>query len=203
MRNITFKQYRNIDILIFAGILTVSETITTIATNKWFDQQPVAISTSLMFICIIMMRWNWLALIPAALGGLVFCIASGAKDLGPYVTYVVGNCMALAAMIWFKVFKKDDVRKNPFKLVLFVATAYLTMQLGRWLVSLCFGSGINELISFLSTDTISLLFAVVIMMLMRSMDGMIEDQKAYLFRLQREREEKQKESMPDNFGSNY
>lgn len=203
MRNITFKQYRNIDILIFAGILTVSETITTIATNKWFDQQPVAISTSLMFICIIMMRWNWLAIIPAALGGLVFCIASGARDLAPYATYIFGNCLSLLAMVWFKVFKKDEVRKNPFKLVLFVATSYLAMQLGRWLVSLCFGGGIEDLIKFLTTDTISLLFAVVIMMLMRSMDGMIEDQKAYLFRLQREREEKQQEESMNEYSDNY
>ena len=65
------------------------------------------------------------------------------------------------------------------------------MQIGRWLISLFFGADLRTLLVYLGTDIISLLFASVLMMLMRKTDGMIEDQKAYLFRLQREREEQQ------------
>ena len=42
---------------------------------------------------------------------------------------------------------------------------------------------------YITTDIISLLFAVIIMNLLRKADGMIEDQKAYLFRVQEEEEE--------------
>lgn len=199
MSKLTFKQYRNIDLLIFAALLAVSEAITTLATKKWFDAQPVAISTTLLFICIIMMRWSWFAAIPACLGGLVYCIASGA-NLQQYLIYIVGNCLALAAMLWFKVFKKDGIRKDPLKLILFVASSYLLLQLGRWTVSLCFGCGLKELIGFLTSDVISLLFAIVVMLLMRGVDGMIEDQKAYLFRLEREREAKQNETLSNGYG---
>ena len=187
MGNITFKQYRNIDLSIIAILLVISETITTIATNKWFYAQPIAITTTFLFICIGMMRWSGFSTIYAILGGLVFCIASGANP-EQYLIYIVGNLFTLLSLLWFIPFKKEDVRKGGFKLVLFTVSAYLMMQVGRWIVALFFGAGFSDLIGFLTSDIITLLFGVVLMFVLRNVDGMIEDQKAYLFRLQRERE---------------
>ena len=190
MSNLTFKQYRNIDLSIFAVLTILSEGIATLATGRWFAAQPVAISTTFVFICIMMMRWGGFAAISAALGGLVFCIASGA-EIQQIVIYCVGNCFALLAMLWFKVFKKDEIRLDFFKLVIFVLSAYISMQLGRWLISLCFGGKLWNLVGYLAVDVISLLFAVVLMLILRKQEGMIEDQKAYLFRLDRQKREEQ------------
>lgn len=187
MGNITFKQYRNIDLSIFAVLLAVSEAVTAVATNKWFAAQPIAISTSLLFICIVMMRWGAFAAIHASLGGFVFCLVSGG---GPqqFAIYVIGNAFALLGLLWFKFFKKDAIRKDPAKLLLFVVSVYCLMQVGRWLVSMIFGQSPSLILVYLGTDIISLLFAAVVMILLRKSDGMIEDQKVYLFRLKRERE---------------
>lgn len=186
MGNITFKQYRNIDLTIFTVLLVISEAVTTVATNTWFAAQPVAISTTLTFICILMMRWGGFAAIPAILGGFVFCVASGA-ELHQYIIYIIGNSFALLSLLWFKFFKKEDIRKSYFKLFFFTVGTYLLMQLGRWIVSLAFGGGLWNIVGYIASDVISLLFAVVLMMILRNVEGMIEDQKAYLFRLERER----------------
>lgn len=196
MNNITFKQYRNIDLTIFAVLLVASEAITTVATNVWFAAQPIAISTTLIFICILMMRWNWFATIAACLGGLVFCIASKASP-EQYLVYVVGNCASLSAMLWFKVWGKEKIRSSYPRIFAFVITSYVMMQIGRWLLSLPFGARLDTLLVYLTTDIISLLFAVVVMMLMRNAEGMIEDQKAYLFRLQRERDKNREYSIDE------
>lgn len=188
MKSLTFKQYRNIDLFLLGLLLVVSEAITTIATNQWFEDQPLAISTTFIFVCILMMRWNGFAAIHACVGGLVFCIASAATT-EQYITYIVGNCFVLGAMIWFKLFKKEDVRKKPFLNFAFTLTAYILMQAGRWVISLFFEANIETLVAFLTTDCITLLFGAVIMNTMRSVDGMIEDQKAYLFRLQRAKQD--------------
>ena len=191
MSNITFKQYRNIDLSIFTALTLISEGVATLATGRWFAAQPVAISTTIVFICILMMRWNWFAAIPALVGGVVFCIVSEA-GIPQIVIYGLGNCFGLISMLWFKLFKKDEIRKDGFKLVLFVLGTYVSVQLGRWVISLCFGGALWNLVGYLTTDIISLLFALVIMFILRSMDGMIEDQKAYLFRLERQRNEELK-----------
>ncbi len=197
MQNLTFKQYRNIDLGIMSILLIISEAVTTLATNKWFAAQPVAISSTLLFICIFMMRWNGYAAIAAVLGGAVFCIASGAT-LEQFVIYAGGNLLSLLALLWFKAYRKDDVRLGSFKLSFFTISVYLLMQLGRWLISLAFGGGLWNIVGYITSDVISLLFAVIILFLLRGVDGMIEDQKAYLFRLERER--KEKAEMPDYQG---
>lgn len=199
MNNITFKQYKNIDLFLFGALLALSEAVTTVATNKWFYAQPVAISTTIVFICIVMMRWSGYAVIHACLGGLVFCIASGAQP-HQYLIYIVGNCAALTALLLIKLFGKENIRKSPFKLALFTLSAYIMMQVGRWLVSLPFSLTVSTLIGYLVSDIISLLFAVVIMILMRNVDGMIEDQKSYLFRVQREKEESIQPTVPSGYG---
>ena len=187
MGNITFKQYRNIDLSIFAVLLAVSEAITAFATRKWFAAQPVAITTTLLFLCICMMRWSGYAAIHAAIGGLVFCMASGGNPQ-QFVIYVVGNLFAMLGLFWFKVFKKDDIRQSPAKLISFVISIYLLMQTGRWLISMIFSHNPSVILVYLGTDIISLLFTCIVMIILRKSEGMIEDQKALLFRQQRERE---------------
>lgn len=58
MNNISFEQYRKIDLTILSVLTVVSEGLVTLATDKWFVGVPFAISTSLLFILITMMRWG-------------------------------------------------------------------------------------------------------------------------------------------------
>ena len=199
MTNITFKQYRNIDLTILSFFLIISEAITTVATNTWFAAQPIAISTTIVFISIVMMRWNGFAAIPAVLGGLVFSIASGA-NLEQILIYSVGNLATLTALLWFKVWKKEDIRLGTFKLIFFTSSVYILAQVGRWIISLAFGGGLWNLVGYIASDIISLLFAVVLLFILRKVDGMIEDQKAYLFRLDRERKEERAAEMSAYMG---
>lgn len=196
MKPITFKQYRNIDLTILAVLVLVFETITTFATNKWFYAQPVAISITLTMTCVSMMRWSGYAALHAMLGGFVFCTASGAS-LEQYGIYCLGNLFALAALILIKLWGKEKIRNSIPRLMLFVLIAYMGMGIGRWLVSLLFGGDLMALVVYLTTDIITLLFAEVIVVLLRKVDGMIEDQKTYLLRLDEERKEEENSYVPE------
>ena len=63
------------------------------------------------------------------------------------------------------------------------------MVLGRWLVSLLFSGDVKALLVYITTDIMSLLFAVVVLHILGKCDGMLEDQKAYLQRVWEEDEE--------------
>lgn len=188
MKQITFKEYRSIDLLMLTIMVIVFEAIATYASGKWFHLQAMNISVSLVMICITMMRWNAFAVIQALAGGIVYCIAAGASP-EQYIIYCVGNLFALIALAWIKLFGKERIRKDVLKLISFVILAYLGMTGGRCLVSLLFGGHIKALIAYVTTDIISLLFATVVLILLRNTDGMIEDQKTYLLRVEKERKE--------------
>jgi len=189
MNQITFKQYRNIDITILVVLTVVFEAITTLAASKWFVLQPVALSISLALVCIAMMRWSGWASVLAVAGGMTFCVVSGATP-EQYLIYCAGNVAALLALAVIRIFGKEAIRNSIPKLLIFGVSGYAGMALGRWLVSLFFGGDIMAFVVYLTTDIMSLVFAEIILILFRKSEGMLEDQKAYLLRLDREKREK-------------
>ena len=186
MNQITFKQYRPIDVLILVALTIIFEGIATLATAKWFVLQPVAVSIGLSMVCILMMRWGLPAAFAAFAGGFTFCLLSGATAQ-QYVIYCIGNIFSLLGMVWFKVFGKEGIRKSMWCITLFVSTAYVGMVTGRSLIAVLFGDSLWSFVTFATTDIMTLVFAVLVIILFRKTDGMLEDQKAYLLRMEQDR----------------
>lgn len=188
MRRVTVEQYRSVDLMMWVVMTIVFESITTIATIKWFYLQPVALSITLALTCAVMMRWNGYAAIIAAVGGFVVCVFSGA-NIEQYVIYCIGNIFALVALILMKYLGKERIQNSFLIKMLFATVAYVGMALGRWGISLLFDSDFTALTVYVTTDIMSLLFAVVVLHILGKCDGMIEDQRAYLQRVWEENEE--------------
>lgn len=188
MKQMTFKQYRRLDLGIWVFMIVLFEIIATLASNNWFSSQPVAISITIAIVSAVMMRWSGYAAIHAAAGGLAFCLASQAT-FEQIIIYCIGNLGALAGLVLFRFWDKESIRLSGIKRSLMAVAAYLGAVTGRWLVSLMLGGSIRAFIVFMTTDIISLLFAVVVMNLLGGLDGMIEDQKHYLLRIDREKRE--------------
>lgn len=190
MKERTLEQYRAIDLAIMAVLLVAFETITATAATKWFSSQVYMLSPTITIICIVMMRWGGYAAIHAVAGGAAFCVASGAS-MQQFIIYCIGNCAALAAMLLFKTHGKEQVRSKTFLTLVFIVATYFGAQLGRWFVGLLFGGAVDSLIVFLTTDSLSLLFAIVLVLIAKRTDGLFEDQKAYLIRTADERRREQ------------
>ncbi|MGN1120671.1 MAG: hypothetical protein ACI4Q4_09955 [Oscillospiraceae bacterium] len=185
MNNISFKQYRAIDLGIMAVILFIFEAITVLA-GKWFPMQSYTLSPTTLILCIVMMRWDGFAVIHAVVGGFAFCLAGGAEPK-QFAVYCIGNCFALLGLIFLKVCGKERVRnKIPF-IFAYVVIVFTAVQAGRWAVSLFFGGSLNSIVSFFLADSLSLLFAAVAVLISRKLDGLFEDQKHYLIRTEEER----------------
>ncbi len=190
MSQLSFRQYRAIDLGILAAILFAAEMIAALAASKWFPGELYTFSPTIAVICIVMMRWNGYAAVHAAAGGLAFCLASSATA-GQFAVYCAGNCFALIALVLFKVFGKEKIRSKPYLTVIFTAAAFCGAQAGRWLISLFFGASADSFFDFFAADSLSLLFAVVVVLISRRADGLFEDQKSYLIRTEAERRRQQ------------
>lgn len=182
----SFNQYRLIDLGIFAVILIIFESIASKAALS-FTSQPYSISIVSAITCIIFMRWGIWGCFHAALGGFVYCfVTGGAAD--QYIIYVIGNLFSVAALLLLKRIGPDRVREKVFLSLLLSALVSLLMQLGRGIVAVVFGASPNMIAGFVFTDSVSTLFAMVITGIVRKLDGVFEDQKSYLIRLNREEE---------------
>ena len=197
--NLSFKQYRSVDLGIMLVMLAVAEALTAYAATVWFPYEFYVLSPTVAMVCRVMMRWGGFAAIHAAVGGLALCIASGAEPK-QFVVYCVGNCFALAALILLKALGKEKVRSKLLLTALFTVIAFCGAQVGRWLVGLLIGGSVSDILTFFATDSLSLLFALVTVLISRRINGLFEDQWAYLVRTQAERN---KQQLPDYGDTEY
>lgn len=186
-RSFSFKQYRGIDLTLFALILCVSEMLIVNAARFWFAEQLYTVSAVAAVTAIVLMRWGPWAAIHAVLGGLVFCLASrgSARQM---LIYCAGNLLSLAALLPLRLLGSERIRKDGFLSVCFGLLVLLLMQLGRAVMALMLGTGFSACLGFFTTDALSLLFTGVIIWIARRLDGIFENQKHYLLRIHKEEE---------------
>ena len=185
----TFQQYRAIDLTLFAVMLCVSETIIVRAATFWYPDQLYTVSAVGAIVTIVLMRWGPWAAIHAALGGLAFTLASGGTPR-QILIYCAGNLLALLALLPLRKFGGEKIRNDQFLSVVFALFTLLLMQLGRAAVAFVTGAELRSCFGFLTTDALSYLFTGVIVWIARRLDGIFEDQKHYLLRVNRPEEEK-------------
>ena len=82
-RQITLRQYRTMDLIIFTALLCICETLITLGATRWFPGEPWTLSLVPAVTAVVMVRWGGFAAIPAVLGAFVFCVASGATEKRP------------------------------------------------------------------------------------------------------------------------
>lgn len=184
-RNISFRQYRAMDLFFFTAVLCLSELLITLGATRWFRAEAYTLSFSCAVMAIVMVRWGIWAAVPVAAGSLVLCLVSGAA-FSQYVIYLAGSMLGLGMLLFLKKIGWQKVTEN---LLLCLAYGLLTawlMQLGRMGVALLMGYPFSVCIGFLATDILSALFSVLLVGIARKLDGMLEEQTHYLKRVQEE-----------------
>lgn len=186
-KQISFRQYRTMDLFLFTALLCGCEALITLGATRWFPGEPYTLSITPAVTAIVMVRWGGFAAIPAVLGAGVFCFVSGAA-LPQYLIYCVGN---LTSLVLTRLLCGDGwkrLHENVLMAMLYGLSTALLMQLGRFVLGLVMGGSLRVCVGFVTTDTLSTLFAVLIVWIARRLDGMLEEQKHYLHRVAEEME---------------
>ena len=191
-QQISFQQYRTIDLGILAIFMAVSQLLIQFAVSQWFPGQLYVVSPVAVIVTLVMMRWGLWGAIHAVLGGVLFAVLAGG---GPehVLIYGAGNLLSVAALVMFKIFDKERVRQSAFLSLVFALCVQLLMQLGRAAVALAMGNPAAVCIGFITTDSLSDLFTLLVIWVARRVEGLFEDQKHYLLRLERERQDEGRE----------
>lgn len=187
MKQMSFRQYRTADLVFFSLILIVTQALITRAATGWFADQLYVISPVAAVTAIVMLRWSWYAAIPAVLGGVVISLLSGG---GPVhiVIYCIGNLLSLAALPAVLKAGKQTVRDSVKWSLCLAAGIQILMLAGRMVIALLMRQGLEASWGFFTTDTLSIVFTMVVIWIARRVDGLFEDQKHYLRRVQHEGE---------------
>ena len=189
----SLKKYRMTDLFIWGLILCVFETVVLKAGTSLFPSQPYTVSLVPAVVAIVYMRWGLYGMAHAFLGGVVICLASGLETgLKQVAVYAFGNLLSAIVLLWLKG-REKDIRDSVLLSAIFASAVALLMQVGRGVVSLILGDTISWAISFVATDVLSGVFAIILVLIARKMDGVFERQISYLLRVQEAEKEARSE----------
>lgn len=184
-RNITLQQYRNMDLLMLLVLQSVSQAMIYKASTVWFADQLYVVSPVAAVTALVMMRWSGFAAIHAAAGGVLYALVAGG-GWQQVLIYGAGNLLCVAALAVLKLLGKERIRQDALLTILFALCVQVLMQLGRSGIAAVLGYPGDICLGFITTDVLSGLFSMVILWCVRRIDGLFEDQKEYLLRVQHE-----------------
>jgi energy-converting hydrogenase Eha subunit A len=186
-------KYRATDLFIWALILCLFETLIVKAGTTLFASQPYTVSLVPAVVAIVYMRWGVYGMVHAFLGGLILCLASGfGLEVKQGAVYAVGNLLSATVLLWLKG-REKKIRDSWLLSAIFASAVAFLMQAGRAVVSLILGDTPSGAVSFVATDVLSGVFALVLVLIARRMDGVFEKQVSYLLRVQEAEKEARRE----------
>lgn len=183
----SFKQYRSIDLILFVIMYGVCEYLAIKAATVWFDE-PYCISIMLPMLAIVMMRWDKFSIIHAVVYALLF-VSFQSGSLTQYFIYLIGNLGFMLLLLYMKKVTKEKIRATFFGSVSYLLIGFLLMEVFRGLASMLLaGKDAGVIFTFIMTDMLSLVFAILVIIIVRRIDGLFIDQKQYLLELNSQKE---------------
>ena len=183
----SFKQYRMMDLMIFIAMYGLCEYLVIKAATVWFDE-PYSISIMLPLLLIVMMRWDKYSIINAIAYAVLFVFYQSG-NLNQYLIYLIGNLGVMLELILLKRMGKDNIRSSFFNSMIYLLCGFVLMEVFRGIASIIIaGSDIGVILQFLMSDMLSLVFGVLVIIIVRRIDGLFIDQKQYLMQLNSQEE---------------
>ncbi len=191
-KQLTFRQYRTVDLSILALVLAATQFLIVTAAKTWFADQLYIVSPVAAVVTLTLMRWGPWAAIHAVLGGFVFVIASGGNGQH-FAIYCIGNLFSMLVLLLLKLTGKERVRQSGFLSLLTAFLVQALMLLGRAAVAAALDHSLQACLGFITTDILSVLFTLLVIGVARKAEGLFEDQKHYLLRMECERENERRD----------
>lgn len=193
-RLISLRQYKATDLFLFAIILIIFDLLSRLATAWLADEVTLYVfSLTVPFVLLVMMRWGWVAIFYAIGDAVLLTALNNPTVWESYLAYILGSSAILLLLIPLRLIGKQKVAKKWYFTALFVLLGWLLLNLVASFVQfLCGESFAGSLIGNMILGVhgyLSLAIGMALLLLLRRLDGMFEDQKHYLLRMDQERKE--------------
>ena len=193
-RFISFRQYKYTDLFFFALVLGISELLIFCAFKLWFKNtvDKFYINFMLAIALTVIMRWGWVGGFYSVIDGVVLCAIQGGS-WQTYLTYIIGTACILSVLLLTKFVGKERIRSRWYLTLTYILVGWVSVNLGIACMSAIFGesflSALGASFGFGVYGALPLAAAIVVIMILRRLNGMFEDQKHYLLRQDEERRE--------------
>lgn len=195
-RQISIKQYRLTDLFIFAVILVIYDLLAHYVPQLFSGAALFSFCITVAMTLTVMMRWGWYSVFFAVGDGLLLSLINAPSMWQGYLCYGVGNAFMMLLLIPLKFIGKEKIAAHWYTSALFVVVGWVLSNIGITVMHTICGSSFVSVLSanfgFSITGLLALAMSLVIVLILRRLNGMWEDQIAYLKRIHGEIEKQKK-----------
>lgn len=189
---ISIKQYRLGDLFVFTVIAAIAELICYLS-QIWFSSAAFyTLNLMLPVITLVTVRWGWPAVVLAAAESVLYCALRHTTWQG-YIIYMVGNAAIAAELFAVKLIGAERLKKRWYWASLLVLIGWVATNLVKTCMYAAFYkdfvSALKTMFGIADCGLLALVMGEVIILICRRLDGFFENQKLYLLRLNKERDE--------------
>lgn len=193
-RLISLQRYRATDLFLFAVILVIFDLLVHFATLWLADAASVYMfALTVPIVLLVMIRWGWQAIFFAVGDALLLTALNNPTVWQSYFAYSIGNAAILLLLIPVHLIGKQKIAGTWYLTALFVVLGWIISNLVCSVVQCIFGvsfvAALLANISFGVNGLLALAIGMVLLLILRKLEGMFEDQIHYLKRLDEERKE--------------
>ena len=187
------RQYRATDLFLFAAIFVVFDLLSHFAAVLLPEAAMYMFALTVPMVVLVMMRWGWWSVFFAVGDGLLLTVLNSPAVWQNYLIYGIGHAAILLLLIPLHYIGKQKIAGKWYLSALLVILAWILMNLAITVLQTVFGGDFVQ--SFLANigfglnGLLALALGIVIILVLRRLDGMFEDQVHYLKRLDNERKE--------------
>lgn len=183
-KGMSLNLYRFIDIFIFSFIGLIFEYLA----YKFllvYDYPYFSISLTVLMSSLIMMRWNKYSFIYPFTSGIFYVFLNKGNVIN-YLIYGFGNLFILFNLLLLNK-KRKDIKNKALMNSLYITNSFILICFGRSIVSIFYDNNfIDSFVSFLGTESLNYVFTLIILNLIRKIEGLYEDQVEYIKRIKLE-----------------
>ena len=192
-RLISLRQYRLTDLFLFAGILIAFDLLAHFTPRLFGSAAFFTFTLTVPIVLMVMIRWGWPCVLFAVGDGLFMSALNNTYSWQSYLCYSLGFAAITLLLIPLKFIGKQKITGKWYFSVLFVVCAWLIMNFALTCFEAICGNDFAGMLVFNiglnATGMLSLAIGIVVILVVRRLDGMFEDQKHYLIRKDNERKE--------------
>ncbi len=200
-RLISINQYRLTDLFLFAVILLFFDLITYYAPQLFPGGAIYSFCLTVPITLLIMIRWGWQSVFFAVGDGVLLSLLNNPSSWQSYISYAAGNALMMVLLLAVKFIGKDKLIGRWYTAACFVIVGWALANFGVTCIQAMFGYNFGEVAAanfgFGINGVLALAMGLVIVLVLRKLDGMMEDQKAYIKRVNGEQKRERGEISED------
>lgn len=173
--------FRKFDLIVFSLLAIVAGFLSDYFVTQMSSGFYYTLKNLVLLIC--MIRWGKLAIIPTVISSIGSILLSEFYILDSIIYYLFADLFIILPIMIYGNKPRNDIIHSFANTVKFVVASYISLAVGKAIAIFIISGEITGFIDFFATSFFQLFMDILVLSLLKTVDGLVTDVKVYFEQL--------------------